>query len=170
MIVSLLAAVDEQLGIGINNRLPWHLSADLARFKKVTMGHHIVMGRKTYQSIGKPLPGRTSIVVTRNPEFHAPGCLTAGSVASALELARAAGETEVFVIGGYHVFVEALPLADRFYLTQVHAQVQADTYFPEFNMNEWEEAYVERFPQDDRNEYPATFRILNRIRKEPLEN
>src|SRR5690349_14530681 len=123
MIVSIIAAMDEARGIGINNSLPWRLSSDLKRFKSLTMGHHIVVGRHTFESIGKPLPGRHTIILTNRRSFSAAGCLVADSLEAALDIAKQRGETEVFVCGGARVFQEALPTADRFYLTIVHAKV-----------------------------------------------
>ncbi len=160
MIVSLIVAMDEGRGIGIDGHLGWHLSADLKRFKSITMGHHLIMGRKTYDSIGRPLPGRTMIVVTRNPEFQAEGCLIAHSLGEALELARQAGESEVFIIGGGEIFAQALGLAERMYLTQVHATTEADVFFPEFDRDDWIEIKSEEQQAGERNDHPTTFLIL----------
>lgn len=160
MIVSLLVALDENGGIGWQGGLPWRLSADLKRFKALTMGHHLIMGRKTYESIGKPLPGRTSIVLTRNPDYRPEGVMTAAFLIEALLIARDRGESEAFVIGGGKVFEIALHLADRIYLTRVHAHVQADTFFPEFNPEEWIEIERETQGADERNQYPSTFKVL----------
>ena len=162
MIVSLIAAMDEARGIGIDNRLPWRLSADLKRFKNLTMGHHIVVGRKTFESIGSPLPGRRTIVLTHRAGFTAPGCLVAGSLEEALTLARKNGESETFICGGARVFEEALPIADRFYLTLVHARVGADTFFPEWQEDCWVEQEVSHHDADEKNQYPLTFKVLVR--------
>jgi dihydrofolate reductase len=162
MIVSLLVAMDEARGIGYQNRLPWRLSADLKKFKELTMGHHIIMGRKTYESIGRPLPGRTSIVVSRNPEWEADGVLVANSLEAALELARSRGEEEAFIIGGGVVFMQALELADRIYLTRVKAQTPVDVFFPDFEPTLWREVLVEEHPQDEKNDHDFTFSILER--------
>jgi dihydrofolate reductase len=157
MRISLIVAVDQEGGIGYRGDLPWHLPADLQHFKKLTMGHHLIMGRKTYQSIGRPLPGRTMIVLTRRPEFEAEGCLIAHSLQEGLALAESRGEDQVFVIGGASVFEEALPLADDLYLTLVHAAVEADTYFPGFNASQWR-IESERFhPPDEDNPHPQTY-------------
>ena len=164
MIISLIVALDEQRGIGVDGHLPWHLSADLQRFKSLTMGHHLIMGRKTYESIGRPLPGRTTIIVSRNPSFQPEGCMVARSLETAIEFARFDQEDEVFVIGGGDLFDQAIDMADRIYLTQVHASLEADVYFPDYSRKDWQEnksAYVEA---DERNEYPSTFRILERVR------
>jgi dihydrofolate reductase len=162
LIVSLLVAMDERRGIGVNNRLPWHLSTDLRRFKALTMGHHLIMGRKTFESIGKPLPGRTTIVVTRNPDYRLESCLIAASLDEALAMAEARGEEEAFVIGGAEIFAGALPLADRIYLTQVHACVETDVFFPEFDRTEWVEIESSFQPADQNNEHPSTYRRLER--------
>src|SRR6266508_3978896 len=122
--------MDRKRGIGVDNKLPWRLSADLKRFRELTMGHHVIVGRKTFESIGKPLPGRQMIVVTHNSEFKAEGCIIAASVQAALTVAQERGETEVFVIGGAEIYSQTLEIADRLYLTQVHAHVTADTFFP----------------------------------------
>ena len=133
MILSVIAALDDQGGIGIENQLPWHLPGDLSRFKKLTMGHQLILGRKTYQAIGKPLPGREMIVLSRNPEFKLEDSQVVSSWEAALQTARETGEKEVFVIGGGEIFELALPLAERMYLTRVHTISQADAYFPEFD-------------------------------------
>jgi len=147
--------------IGRNNALPWRLPADLAHFKRVTMGHPVVMGRRTYESIGKALPGRKNIVVTRNRDFRAPGCTVVASLDEAWE---AAGDAdEVCVIGGTTLFEETLPLADAIHLTEVEADVEGDTFFPEFDRSEWRETEVARHGADERHAYPI--RILELERK-----
>lgn len=154
--------MDERRGIGVDGHLPWYLSADLRRFKSLTMGHHMIMGRKTYQSIGRPLPGRTTIIVSRNPSYQPEGCMVARSLETAIEFARFDNEDEVFIIGGGDLFDQAIDMADRIYLTQVHASLEADVYFPDHSPQDWREiesAYVEA---DQKNEYPSTFRILER--------
>ena len=137
VVVSLIVAMDRARAIGSAGRLPWHIPADLKRFRALTTGHHIVMGRKTYESIGRLLPGRTSVIVTRNPDYAVPGALVAHSVEEALT--RCAGETEIFVIGGAQVYREALPLAHRLYLTEVDGTFPADTWFPELPDATWRE-------------------------------
>lgn len=162
MILSLVAALDETGGIGKNGKLPWHLRTDLKRFKSLTWGHHVVMGRATFKSIGKALPGRTNIIVTRQRDFRADGCLTASSLESAIGFAKAQAETETFVIGGGQIFRQALPLADRLYLTRVHARLECDVYFPALNQSEWNEIFQESFPADEENDYPTTYFVLER--------
>lgn len=157
MIVSLIAAMDEEGGIGKNGRVPWHLSDDLKRFKRLTMGHHILMGRKTYESIGKLLPGRISVVITRSSSSLLEGCIVVGSLKEAFQTAEKAGETEAFVIGGGQIFKQAIGLAHTLYLTRVYARLGCDVFFPAYDGQEWmveEQAFQ---PQDDHNQYPSTF-------------
>ena len=160
MIVSQLVAMDERRGIGKQGRLPWRLSTDLKRFRQLTMGHHIVVGRKTFESIGKPLAGRQMIILTRDASYKAAGCFTVQSITAALELARTQGETELFICGGAEVYAQTLDLAERLYLTEVHADCDADTFFPEFNRDAWLETASERHAADEKNEYPFTFVVL----------
>ena len=158
---SLVVAVARNGVIGRDNTLPWRLPSDLAHFKRVTMGHPVVMGRRTYESIGRPLPGRKNIVVTRNRAFHAPGCTVVSSLEEAWRAAN--GAEEVSVIGGTTLFEETLPIADTIHLTEVEADVEGDTYFPPLDRSRWEEREVERHPADERNAYPI--RILELTRK-----
>lgn len=162
MKVSIIAALDQQGCIGFNNQLPWRLSADLRRFKSLTMGHHLIMGRKTYESIGRPLPGRVSIVVTRQPEFEAPGCEISNSLESALHLARMADEHEVFIIGGAEIYTQALQLTNCMYLTYIHAVYACDVYFPEFNSAEWTITENLNFTKDPDFPHPYTFLTMLR--------
>ena len=162
MIISLMVAMDEKRGIGKAGKLPWHLSSDLRRFRELTMGHHLIVGRKTFESIGKPLPGRHTIVVTRNSNFKPEGCFVSHSVEDAIALARERGETEAFVIGGAEIFARALPSADRIYLTEVHAEVDADVFFPEFDRDEWIETQHIDHSADEKNQYAFTFKVLER--------
>lgn len=162
MIISLIVAMDEQRGIGVEGRLPWHLPADLKRFKSLTMGHHLIMGRKTYESIGSPLPGRTMIIVTRNPNYQPDGCMAARSLETAIEFARMGYDNEAFIIGGGDLFEQAIDLADRIYLSQVHANLPADVFFPKISNDDWQEIESEIFPADEKNLYAFTFKILHR--------
>ena len=149
--------------IGRDNALPWRLPADLAHFKRVTMGRPIVMGRRTHESIGKALPGRENIVVTHNASFRAPGCTVVPSLEAAW---RVAGDAdEVCVIGGSSLFAETLPIADVIHLTEVEADVPGDTYFPEFDRSEWREKEIARQSADARHAFPI--RILELTRKRP---
>ena len=162
MIISLIVAMDEKRGIGKAGKLPWRLSSDLKRFRELTMGHHLIVGRKTFESIGKPLPGRQMIVVTRDARFKPEGCLVTGSIHDALNLARDRGEPEVFVIGGAEIYEQTLDLAHRLYLTQVHAAVDADVFFPEIRPEEWTENQRLDQPADEKNQYAFTFTVLDR--------
>ncbi|MEP7340302.1 MAG: dihydrofolate reductase [Acidobacteriota bacterium] len=162
MIVSLIAAMDRKRGIGLDNQLPWRLAADLKRFRDLTMGHHIIAGRKTFQSIGKPLAGRQMIVVTRDSGFRAEGCLVCHSPEEAFRLASERGESEVFIIGGAEIYGQTFALADRIYLTLVDADVAADTFFPEFDDQEWSEREAIFHPADEKNQFPFTFKLLVR--------
>jgi dihydrofolate reductase len=164
MIVSLIFALDEDNAIGLNNALPWHLPADLKRFKEVTMGHHVIMGRLTAESLGKALPGRTNIVITSNELFNIPGMIIKKSLPEALDLARQNGEKEAFIIGGATLFMEAMEHADRFYLTRIHATFPADTYLPVVDEDKWTVAMNEDYSPDEKNLYPYTFQILERKR------
>lgn len=128
--------------IGIDNRLPWHLPEDLQHFKRLTMGHHIIMGRKTYASIGRPLPGRTTVILTRQPGYRVEGSLTAGSFAEAVALCG--DDPEVFVVGGADLYAQALPLADRLYLTEIEADYAGDAHFPEVDPEHWRESARQR--------------------------
>jgi dihydrofolate reductase len=168
LIISLIVAMDERGGIGLEGRLPWRLSADLRRFKSLTMDHHLIMGRKTYQTIGRILPGRTTIIVTRDLNYTAPGCpgkhcLIAHSLEEALTFAAERGENEVFIIGGGEIFNQSLELADRIYLTQIHAVVDADTHFPTLDEYQWRQVESSYQPADDKNQYPTTFKLLTRL-------
>lgn len=163
MIISLILAMDEDCGIGRENQIPWHLSADLQRFKRITMGHCIIMGRKTYESIGHTLPGRTSIVITRNKNFQSPeGILCVDSLGKALRSAQKLGETEAFIIGGGEIFEQSLPLADQIYLTQVHTHAQADVFFNQLDADEWQVSEEKFLPANDKNQYDSTFTLLKR--------
>ncbi|WP_212590549.1 dihydrofolate reductase [Williamwhitmania taraxaci] len=153
--VSIIVAVANNSAIGGNNQLLWHISGDLKRFKQVTSGHAIVMGRKTYESIGKPLPNRQNIVITRNRELSLPGA----DVVDSFEAAKAAAQgDELFIIGGGEIYRETLPLANRIYLTRVWADYKADTFFPEIDMNIWKEVSREDVPAE--GETPAYSFIL----------
>jgi len=132
--ISLIVAHDKNRVIGYNNQMPWHLPGDLQYFKETTMGKPLIMGRKTFESIGRPLPGRRNIVITRNKEYHHEGIEVASSLEEALKLAG--NEKEIMVIGGEQIFKLALPIADRLYITQIYHEFKGDTYFPEYG-DEW---------------------------------
>ena len=157
MIVSIIVAMSENRVIGKDNALPWHLSEDLKRFKRITTGHTIIMGRKTYESIGKPLPNRVNIVMTRDERFKPPGTLIVHSLEEAVR--RSKGD-EVFIIGGAQIYEEALKRADRIYLTRIHDQIVGDVFFPEFDENEY--TITER--KDFETPLPHSFQVLTRRR------
>lgn len=163
MRVSIIAAVARNGTIGRDNRLPWRLPADLRRFRALTMGHHLVMGRRTFESVGA-LPGRTTIVVTRRGLAAAPpaGVEIAGSLEEALAQARAAGEEEVFVAGGAEIYAQALELSDRAYVTRIDADFAGDASFPELDPASWREVDTERHEADGKNPHAYTFTILER--------
>nr|AIA10676.1 dihydrofolate reductase [uncultured bacterium] len=162
MIISLIVAMDRRRGIGIENRLPWRLPADLKRFRELTMGHHLIVGRKTYESIGRPLPGRRMVIVTRDPNYRAEDCLVAHSVEEALARARAQGEPEAFIGGGAEIYAQSLPYANRIYLTVVEAEVEADVFLPRWPEEEWIEEENVYHPPDEKNALPSTFKLLVR--------
>jgi dihydrofolate reductase len=140
--VSVIAAVADNNAIGLDNGLPWHLPEDLKHFRSLTMGHHIIMGRKTYESLGRLLPGRTTVIVTRQTDYCIEGALVAGSLEEAVSLCGS--DDEVFVIGGAELYKLALPAADRLYLTEVNGEFAADTFFPEYDKAAWREVARER--------------------------
>ena len=162
----MIVAMAENRVIGRDNKLPWYLPNDLKYFKQVTMGKPILMGRKTYESIGKPLPGRTNIVITRNTSWQAEGVKVVHSLDEALTLARSIaeidGQQELMVIGGDQIYQSALPQADRLYLTEVHAEVEGDAYFAEFDRDRWQEVGRERFEAEGPNPYDYSFVVLDR--------
>tara|TARA_R100001143_G_scaffold12646_1_gene13850 strand:- start:14491 stop:15018 length:528 start_codon:yes stop_codon:yes gene_type:complete len=166
MKVALIWAQSQNRVIGRNNALPWYLPEDLKYFKRVTMGKPIVMGRKTWESIGRPLPGRTNIVISRNPEFQAEGVKVVPTFEDALALAEKVclinGGDEVIIMGGAQIYEMALPYADRLYMTQVHAHVDGDAWFPEFELSEWHELGREDHAAADPNPYDYSFVILER--------
>ena len=155
MKISIIVAVADNGVIGKANQLPWRLSADLKHFKKLTMGHHLIVGRRTWESVGKPLPGRTLIVVTSLPGEDIEGLRFVTSFEQALEAAR--GDDEVFIAGGRGIYAAALDVADCIYMTRVHGKPEGDTFFPDFSEAEWRRVSAETHPADDRNEYSYTF-------------
>lgn len=165
MIISLIAALTQNRVIGKNNDLPWHLPDDMKYFMQTTKAHVVIMGRKNYDSIPekfRPLPNRDNIVVTHNKDFIAKGCTVVHSLEEALEIARARGEKEVFVIGGAEIYRLALPRADRLYLTEIKAILAGDTHFPPFTPAEWKEVSRKSHPADDRHAYSFDFVVYER--------
>jgi dihydrofolate reductase len=166
MRVSIIAAVAENGVIGRDGKLPWRVSADLRQFKKLTMDHTIIMGRRTWESIARPLPGRRMIVVSRQSGYqsNADGIEVAANLDDALDRAAAHGKEEVFIIGGAELYKAALPRADRLYLTRVEAHVAGDTYFPPVDWSEWRLMESHEHAADDKNDYDFTFNIYERTR------
>jgi len=135
--VSIIVAMAQNRTIGVNNTLPWRCPEDLKHFKTLTMGYHMIMGRKTFDSIGKPLPGRTTVIVTRNTELKVEGCLVAHSLQEAITASK--DDAEIFIVGGAEIYAQALPLADTLYITEIQQDVDGDAHFPEFDRNAWQE-------------------------------
>lgn len=167
MKIALICAMAENRVIGRNNSLPWHLSEDLKYFKRTTMGNSIIMGRKTWESIGRALPGRTNIVVSTNPDYAAERARVVSSLEQATSLAESIsaidGSEEAFIIGGAGLYQAALPLADRFHLTRVHAEVEGDTYLAEFDEADWREIAREDYSPDETNPYAYSICLLERM-------
>ena len=166
MTVSAIVAISNNRVIGSDNDIPWYLPADLKYFKKVTLNHHIIMGRKTFESIGRPLPKRTNVVLTRDLFFMATNCLVTHSIEQALQLAADNGEEEVFIIGGGQIYELAMPLLDRLYLTEVDVDIPEDqpvVKFPELPEEEWKEVSAEAHVPDEKNKYGYVFKIFERV-------
>lgn len=161
MIISLIVAMSENRVIGLNNKMPWHLPLDLAWFKKHTLHKPIIMGRKTFDSLGRTLPGRVNIVMSRQGN-HAEGAIGVDSMETALKVTQDA--PEVMVIGGAEIYRQFLPRADRLYLTYIQKNIQGDTYFPEYEKAYWQMAFQEPHSRDDTHVYPFSFQILHRIK------
>lgn len=162
MILSIVVALSENNAIGKDNKLLWHLPADLKYFKKITSGHTVIMGRKTYESIGRPLPNRRNIIITNQKDFKPNGCETAHSLQEAVECCKK--EDEVFIIGGGNIYEQALPLCDYLYITKVFTHIKdADTFFPEIDTTQWHEVSRETHEPDDKNIFSYAFIILKRI-------
>ena len=155
--ITIIAAIAKNNALGKDNDLIWHLPADLKRFKKITSGHHILMGRNTFESIGKPLPNRTTIIITRNKNYFKDGCLIAHSIEDALDLVE--NDENIFIIGGAQIYKETIAkgLVDQLDITQVHQEFEADAFFPEIDLNIWEEVKREDYKADEKNKYDYSF-------------
>ncbi len=153
--ITLIAAAAENNALGKDNDLLWHLPEDFKRFKQITSGHNIIMGRKTFESFPKPLPNRTHIIITRQEEYLVEGCLVVHSLEEALEIAPQ--NEEVFIIGGAQIYEQALPFADKIDLTRVHIELDADAFFPEFNTSEWNLVFSENHFKDEKHQFDYTF-------------
>ena len=158
--ISLIVAMSRNRVIGALGQIPWHLPDELKLFKRLTMGHHIIMGRKTWDSIGRLLPGRTTVVVTRQPGFEVPGAIVTHTLEGAI--AACGRDPEIFVIGGAELFRAALPLADRLYLTVVDAEIPGDTYMPEFDSSAWRETSSREHPVDEKHGYAYRHTVYER--------
>ena len=161
MQLSIIVAMDKNRAIGANGTLPWHLSSDLKNFKSITMGKPIVMGRKTHESIGQPLPGRENIILTRDETFFAEGCTVLHSLDAIYE--HCSECEEVMITGGAEIYKSSLNDASKLYLTEVHTAIDGDTFFPAFNRSEWKEVSRQDFKSDEKNEYDYSFVELNKI-------
>lgn len=153
--IIIIAAIAQNNALGKNNQLIWHLPADLKRFKKVTSGHHVIMGRKTYESLGKPLPNRTNIIISRNKDFKAEGCIVKNSLEDAIESAKK--DQTPFILGGAEIYKQAIETVDKLDLTLVHHEFEADAFFPEIDLNIWKETSRQDHKADDKNKYDYSF-------------
>jgi dihydrofolate reductase len=165
MIISFLVAADENNVIGKDNQLPWHLPNDLKYFKNLTWGMPIVMGRKTFESIGKPLPGRKNIVITRNKNWKHENIYVANSIEESMRIAAEEDVKEIFLIGGAEIFNSIFPKASRIYLTRIHNSFEGDVTFPQINKEEWKLVKEHYCKEDEKNQYPHTFQVWERVRK-----
>jgi dihydrofolate reductase len=159
--LSVIVAVSANNVIGNKNQLPWRLPADLKLFKKITMGHPVVMGRKTYESIGKPLPGRTNIIITHQLNYEVPNCIVVNSLQEAIDLCKE--EDEIFIIGGAEIILQVLNSADKIYLTRIHHDFPGDTFLPLINLKKWKEILRQDFEADEKNPYRHSFLELEKI-------
>ena len=162
MRISLIVAKAHNNVIGINNKLPWHLKDDLQNFKKLTMGHHILMGRKTFESIGKALPGRMSLVISSEPRPTEESVFWFNSIFRAIKHAERSGESELFIIGGEKIYKYALSLVDRIYLTEVEGEIKGDTYFPQLSLKNWKKVSEQSVAQNESNDHAFTMQVLDR--------
>ena len=153
--ITIIAAIANDNALGKDNDLIWHLPADLIRFRKTTTGHHIIMGRNTYESIGKPLPNRTTVIITRNSDYKAEGCVVVNSIAAALEIAK--DDASPFIIGGAQIYKEAITMVDQLDITEVHHEFEADVFFPEIDPSIWKETKREQHQPDEKNKYSYSF-------------
>ena len=160
MKLSLIVAMATNHTIGLNNKMPWHLSADLKKFKQITMGHPIIMGRKTFESIGRPLPGRQNIIISRNPHYEQQSCLVFNNLDSALQ--SCAQADEVFVIGGATLYAATLAQADRLYITEIQQAFDGDTWFPEIDLQQWQEVTRNDISDDKSVDFSYSFIVYER--------
>ena len=166
MIVSAIAAAAENRVIGSDGKIPWYLPADLKYFKRTTLNHHVIMGRKTFLSLGKPLVNRTNIILTRDPFFMVSNCLVAHSIEEALGMAYDNGEEEAFIAGGAEIYQQSIPYWDRLYLTEVEIEPEGDAYFPKIDKENWKLVKSDPREPDEKNKIPYTFKLFERISAE----
>lgn len=165
MRISSIVAVSENLAIGIDNDLPWHMPADLRFFKETTRGHHVLMGRKSFDSIGRPLPGRTNIIITRNKAFHHSGVLVAHSIVDGIRIAQKSKVDELFILGGSNIYFQTQDLWDRVYVTKIKTHIEnATAFFPEMNLDEWVLTGEEKHQADSENPFDYSFCTYDRPR------
>ena len=163
MLISAIVATAKNNVIGKDNEIPWYLPADFAYFKRMTLNHHIIMGRNCYESIGRPLPKRTNIIVTRNPFYIASGCIMVHSIAEGLQIAKQNDETEAFIIGGGEIYKQTMHLLDKIYVTEVDLDTEGDVFFPELKQNDWKLVSEEKHSKDEKNEWDFSFKVFERI-------
>ncbi len=165
MVLSIIVAMAHQRVIGLNNKMPWHLPADLAWFKKNTLNKPVIMGRKTFESIGRPLPNRHNIIISRDPQLSDNPAITwTSSIDKAITMAKQSSSEEAFIIGGGNIYRQVLPIVDRLYLTHIDAELAGDTCFPDYSDGKWQSAYQENHQADDKNPYDYQFEILTRTK------
>ena len=160
--ISFIVAAGENNVIGRDNQLPWHLPTDMKYFKNTTWGLPVIMGRKSFEALGKPLPGRRNVVVTRNLQWTAPGVETATGIREAIEMARSSDTKEIFITGGGEIFKQAMPLATRIYLTRVHGTFEGDAFFPELDHGDWEMVRSVETGPDEKNAFALSFQVWER--------
>lgn len=165
MPLSAIAAISQNNVIGKNNDLPWHIPADLKFFKETTMGHPVIMGRKTYESFKRALPGRTNIVITRQKGYELPDAEVVHELDAALERAKEIEQDEIFILGGAQIFEIALPLLDRIYITRIYEDFEGDTHFPELNLDEWQMVHIDPREPNEKNPYFYAFQTWERKTK-----
>lgn len=161
MPIAQVVAISQNRVIGKDNQLIWHMPADLKHYKNITMGHHMIMGRKTYESIGRPLPGRTTVIITRDKNYKAEGCIIVNSLDEALKVA--ASDSEPCIVGGGEIFRQAMSITDKIYLTIIHHDFEGDTFYPELDPAEWKLTKREDFQPDEKNRYPYSFCEYERV-------
>ena len=160
--ISLIVAASENNAIGKGNAMLWHLPEDLKFFKNTTWGMPVIMGRKTFEAVGKPLPGRTNIIVTSNPNWQAENTITTTSIENAIKVANETNAKEIFITGGGEIYKQTLPIADKVYLTRVHTTIDGDAFFPEMDINTWEVDFEKHVKADEKNKLDMTFQTWKR--------